>query len=65
MAFLKALRAHTPRVAWLNPLPRHYWPNSTAAEIARHSPMFPLTREGIYQTVNVLRGQPHDIARPV
>jgi uncharacterized protein with von Willebrand factor type A (vWA) domain len=65
VAFLKALRAHTPRVAWLNPLPRHYWPNSTAAEIARHIPMFPLTREGIYQTVNVLRGQPHDIARPV
>jgi uncharacterized protein len=65
VAFLKALRAHTARVAWLNPLPQRYWHNSTAAEIARHIPMFPLTSEGIYEIINVLRGHPYEVARPV
>ena len=65
LAFLKALRAHTPHIAWLNPLPRRYWANSTAAQIARHVPMFPLDRAGVYHAVNVLRGQPYDPERPL
>jgi hypothetical protein len=65
VAFLKALRAYTPRFAWLNPLPRHYWVRTTCAQIARHVPMFPLDRDGIHQAVNVLRGQVYPIESPL
>lgn len=70
VAFLKALRVYTQQVVWLNPLPtvyegRKYWANSTAAQIARHVPMFPLDHAGMYQAVNVLRGQPAAIERPL
>ena len=67
IAFLKALRAYTDRYVWLNPLPRRYWETTTttAAQIARHVPMFPLDREGLYRAVNVLRGQPCMIERPL
>lgn len=65
VAFLKALRGYTPRFVWLNPLPRDCWADSTAAEIARHVPMFPLDRMGMYRAVNVLRGQPYFVERAV
>jgi uncharacterized protein len=67
VAFLKALRTYTDHYVWLNPLPRRYWetPATTAAQIARHVPMFPLDREGLYRAVNVLRGQPYMIERPL
>jgi hypothetical protein len=65
VAFLKALRNCTRRVVWLNPLPVSYWQRSTAAQIARHVPMFPLDRAGMHQAVNVLRGQPYPIEKPV
>jgi hypothetical protein len=65
VAFVKALRNHTTQYVWLNPLPRHYWQDSTAAQIARHVPMFPLDRQGMYQAVNTLRGHPSVVERPV
>lgn len=65
VAFLKALRAYSPRCVWLNPLPRRYWSNATAAQIARHVPMFPLDRPGMDRAVNVLRGKPHPLERPL
>lgn len=65
VAFIKALRGFTSRYVWLNPLPRSYWTGTTAEQIARHLSMFTLDRQGIYQAVNVLRGQPHPVARPV
>ncbi|MFO7169270.1 MAG: hypothetical protein DIU80_014695 [Chloroflexota bacterium] len=64
-AFLKALAARQARVVWLNPLPRSYWARSTAAQIARHVAMLPLDREGIHRAVNVLRGQPTHVERPI
>lgn len=65
VAFLKALRAYTTRIAWLNPLPRAFWANSTAAQIARHVPMFPMDQPGMYQAVDVLRGRPAFVERPL
>ena len=67
VAFLKALRRYTLQYVWLNPLPKsyRYWKNSTAEQIARHVPMFSLDRDGMYQAVNVLRGQPRTVERPV
>ncbi len=44
VAFLKAVKKHTTQYIWLNPLPQTRWKNSTAAQIARHVPMFPLDR---------------------
>jgi len=71
VAFLKALRIYTSTVIWLNPLPARegnpsdYWANTTAAQIARHIPMFPLNRWGLYQAVNVLRGQVYSVESPL
>lgn len=65
IAFMKALRSYTSCYVWLNPLPKRYWLNNTASQIARHVPMFPLEREGIQQAVNVLRGQQYMIEKPL
>ena len=67
ISFVKALRAYTLCYVWLNPLPKPYWKdkNNTAAQIARHVPMFPLARDGIHQAVNVLRGHQYVIEKPL
>lgn len=65
VAFLKALRTYTASVIWLNPLPPPCWTNSTAAQIARHIPMFPLNRQGLSRAVNVLRGQSFSVECPL
>ncbi|MET7419746.1 VWA domain-containing protein [Dactylosporangium sp. NPDC005555] len=65
VALGKALHAAAGAVSWLNPLPASRWPRSTAEQVARHLPMFPLTRAGMYQAVDVLRGRPFPVARPL
>ncbi|MEM9149972.1 MAG: hypothetical protein AAGB19_05910 [Cyanobacteria bacterium P01_F01_bin.3] len=54
--FLSQLRQQLRYVAWLNPMPRDRW-NSTAGEIANHVPMFELSRQGLNQAIDVLRGK--------
>ena len=65
VAFLKGAKQWSDRLVWLNPLPPAAWPGSTAAEIARHVPMFPMDRDGMYRAVNVLRGQPFALEKPL
>lgn len=65
VALGKALRHAAGAVTWLNPVPAARWRRSTAEQIARHVPMFPLTRAGMYQAVDVLRGRPFPVARPL
>lgn len=65
VALLVALRRRGALVAWLNPLARSRWVGTTAGQLARHVPMFPLTREGMYQAVDVLRGRPVWTERPL
>ncbi|WP_204141291.1 hypothetical protein [Halomicronema sp. CCY15110] len=69
IAFFKALRAHTTRYVWLNPLPKNHWDGSktksTATALSRHIPMFSLNRRGLHQAVNVLRGQPYTVEKPL
>jgi uncharacterized protein with von Willebrand factor type A (vWA) domain len=65
VAFLKGLRALTSRIVWLNPQPAAAWAGSTAAQLARHLPMFPMDRAGMHRAVNVLRGQPFAVEKPV
>ena len=65
IASLKALLRIGSRVVWLNPVPSPAWARSTAGQIARHVPMFPMDRDGMHRAVNVLRGQPIAVARPL
>ena len=65
VAFLKGLRAAIPHYAWLNPVPQEDWQSSTAAQLARHAPMFPLDRMGLDQAIQVLRGHPPELERPL
>ena len=65
VAFLKGAKEWSYRLVWLNPLPQTAWTGSTAAEIARHVPMFPMDHNGMYWAVNVLRGQPFPVEKPL
>jgi len=65
VALIKALRAGSAGVAWLNPVPRDWWSRTTAGQMARYVPMFALNRPGLYQAVDVLRGRPVPVERPV
>jgi hypothetical protein len=65
VALGKALRAATGGLAWLNPAGRDRWARSTAGQLARHLPMFPLERAGMYRAVDVLRGRPTRLERPL
>ncbi|HAC64859.1 MAG TPA: hypothetical protein DCF68_15340 [Cyanothece sp. UBA12306] len=55
--FLEQLRSRVVSLAWLNPLPRERWYQTTAGEIARLVPMLPVSEEGFSQTIDVLRGK--------
>lgn len=57
LQFLDQLQSHLSRVVWLNPMPRDRWVG-TAHEIAKRIPMFELTRPGLNQSIDVLRGKP-------
>jgi len=65
IAFLKTVYAHTRQLVWLNPLPPARWPGSSAAQLSRFVPMFPVDRDGLYQAVNVLRGHAHELEYPL
>lgn len=58
--FLRDLGVHVRYTAWLNPVPRQRWANTTAHSIAELVPMFELTRQDFYQAVDVLRGRYSD-----
>ncbi len=55
--FIQEIRLHAGYVAWLNPMPRHRWRNTTAEQVAQHVPMFDLSRAGLDTAINVLRGR--------
>ncbi|MBW4523321.1 MAG: hypothetical protein KME16_27090 [Scytolyngbya sp. HA4215-MV1] len=57
VAFLKQLRRHIRYLAWLNPVPQSRWSMTTAGGIARHVPMFEVTRPGLSRTIDALRGR--------
>ena len=65
LALVRALRAGSAGVVWLNPVPSQRWNRTTAGQVARHVPMFPFSRPGFYQAVDVLRGRPAPVERPV
>jgi uncharacterized protein len=66
VAMIKALSSGHARCVWINPVIRQVqWRGTTAAELARHVPMFPMTAAGMNSAVNTLRGRITDLERPV
>jgi uncharacterized protein with von Willebrand factor type A (vWA) domain len=55
--FINDLKQHVRYVAWLNPMPRSRWTDTTAAEIAHLVPMFEISRQGLDRAIEVLRGR--------
>ncbi|GAA6618620.1 hypothetical protein [Scytonema sp. NUACC26] len=55
--FLKELKQHISYIAWLNPVPRKRWENTTAQDIAALVPMFEVNRQEFYKAINILRGR--------
>ncbi len=56
-AFINQLRQRVRHCAWLNPMPRSRWANTSAGQIARFVPMFEMSRTGLDAAVNALRGR--------
>lgn len=65
VALVKALHAGSSGVAWLNPAPPGWWPRTTAGQLARYIPMFEFSPRGLGRAVDVLRGRPVPVERPV
>lgn len=65
VAFLKGLYKYTRQLVWLNPLTVENWAGTLAEQISRHIPMLPLDIYGSYRAVNILRGQPFLLQRPL
>jgi inactive STAND len=55
--FLVQLKQRVRYIAWLNPMPSSRWLNTTASEIACLLPMFEISRRGMQDAINVLRGR--------
>ncbi len=55
--FLQKLAQHARRFAWINPLPNTRWADTTAGKVARLVPMFDMSRRGLDDAVNTLRGR--------
>ncbi len=55
---IQTIRAYTPNVAWLNPMPPSRWSGTTVEHVQQRCniPMFPFDRNGIEKTINTLRG---------
>ncbi|MGI5184653.1 VWA domain-containing protein [Dactylosporangium sp. CA-152071] len=65
VAFALSVLRRGARLVWLNPVASDRWPGTTAGQIARHVPMYPLTRAGMYGAVDALRGHPVPLERPL
>lgn len=55
--FLDEIRPRVRKIAWLNPVPRTRWANTTAAEIADITPMFEASPSGFRAAIRHLRGK--------
>jgi uncharacterized protein len=61
VSLLKALHSRAATTAWLNPIRPSGWVYSIATQIARHVPMYPLTRDGLNRAIDTLRGRPEHV----
>lgn len=54
---LAELQSRTPLLAWLNPMPRERWRDSSAEIIAGLAPMFVMNADGMSAAIDQVRGQ--------
>lgn len=57
--FIKLMRQRGRYIAWLNPMPKSRWADTTAGEIARIIPMLEGNRRGVQTAISVLQGKPY------
>ena len=55
--FIEMLCAHINKFAWLNPMPRDRWKDSSAEKISEQIHMFEMSRHGLEMAIKILRGQ--------
>jgi uncharacterized protein len=58
--FLSKLQKRVRYTAWLNPVPKERWLQTTAGDIARLVPMFEVSHRGMQNAINVLRGREYE-----
>ena len=63
--FLEQLKQKVRYIAWLNPMPRSRWSGTTADDIAHLVPMFEVSRRGLQDAIDVLRGRSKHPKEPV
>jgi len=61
--FLDGLKRQLRYIAWLNPMRPSRWLGTTAEEIKNYVPMFDISRRGLDEAINVLRGRPSRFVR--
>lgn len=55
--FLSLLNQITPLIAWLNPMPKNRWIDSSAEIISKLIQMFTMDSDGFSKAIDVIRGQ--------
>ena len=55
--FLSLLNQITPLIAWLNPMPKNRWTDSSAEIISKLIQMFTMDSDGFSKAIDVIRGQ--------
>jgi uncharacterized protein with von Willebrand factor type A (vWA) domain len=55
--FIDQFRQRVRYIAWLNPMPQKRWDGTTAGLVARLVPMFEVSRRGLQDAIDVLRGR--------
>ena len=56
-SFLRQLQRQAKYVVWVNPMPRSRWVETSAERIAQTVPMFEMSRQGMTEAIDVLRGR--------
>lgn len=56
--FLQQFKQQFRYIAWLNPMPRSRWLDTTAGKVMQSVSMFDLSRRGLDDAISVLRGRP-------
>ncbi|MGK7899317.1 MAG: VWA containing CoxE family protein [Xenococcus sp. (in: cyanobacteria)] len=51
------IKQYTKLIAWLNPMPKDRWESTSAQILSYLVPMFPMSQEGLFQAVNIVRSQ--------
>lgn len=56
--WLMQIQQRTSLISWLNPMPRERWESTSAAVISHLVRMEPLSKDGMGNAIDVVRGQP-------